>query len=278
MHLIFIISVPECIFPLFQRCNSCSVVVLRSVQLEQTPSPLPNHKCMQRRLGNHWRGSGGKGVLKVIHYNRSKHVFFFLILFFFLSRHRQHCLPSSCMFASLSLFPSLSLSLSLSLFVPSVCGYVSGLSVQKICIGNEGTIAQFSAHHNVPFSDWRTDHRMRVAYLRLCVWSGARVAHATSPPGPRQCPRPQHGQTTVGFKPARGRRSGAIDWLQGPQVGISYRGQCVCCELLMNVFVCVCVCVCMFNAQCVCVCVCVCSMLNIKMIKLTTNIYIMKKK
>ena len=122
MHLIFIISVPECIFPLFQRCNSCSVVVLRSVQLEQTPSPLPNHKCMQRRLGNHWRGSGGKGVLKVIHYNRSKHVCVFFFIIFFVTT--PSTLSTVLVYVCLSFSFPLSISLSLSLSLCAVCVWV----------------------------------------------------------------------------------------------------------------------------------------------------------
>ena len=66
---------------------------------------------------------------------------------------------------------------------------------------------------------------------------------------PRQCPRPQHGQKTMGFKLVRRRRSGAIDRLQASQVGISYRRQGAWCELLMNACVCVCVCVCVSNAK-----------------------------
>ena len=87
---------------------------------------------------------------------------------------------------------------------------------------------------------------MRVTYLRVCAHarSGARVDHASRPPRPRQCTRPQHGQTAL---PAHAGRNGAIDRLQASQVRVSHHGQGTCYELLMHgVFMCVCLraCVC----------------------------------
>ena len=141
---------------------------------------------------------------------------------------------------------------------PYVRDSVSGVLLQsKIFIGSKGDIAQFASHQKVPLAIAALTTYMRATYLRVCpsacVRSGARVAHATS--APRPCAMPQHGQTAVGFRPARRRRSGSIDrlqaLLQASQVGIFHHGQGVCCELLMNVYMCVCVCV------CVCACACV---------------------
>ena len=106
-----------------------------------------------------------------------------------------------------------------------VCPYVhmSCVSLQsKISIDNTEHIAQFSAYQNVRVSDCRIGYiHDTLIYVCVCVWSGARVYHAISHPRPRQCPRPRHRQTAVGFTRARRQRSETIDRLQESQVGIS---------------------------------------------------------
>ena len=58
-----------------------------------------------------------------------------------------------------------------------------------------------------------------------------------------------HGQTAVGFTPARRQRSGTIDQLQASQVGISHYGQGAWCALLMNANMGLYVSACVFGVQ-----------------------------